>query len=1743
MEQNNDFITPLLLNSAPIQSPSSIPNMEMTTPLRDATAKDADIVPLMVERLRSKEQQVSPQNKIDVPISLDNMKSSGKTPLVQLINTPSDALYKVGTGKYVPKYDKYFVGYDNEDLASKKQTTGDRFVNGVLKNSKKAGWYVLGGLGSIPVGIGQMISEGRTSAVFDNDFGDFIDEQTKRLDYKLPNYVSQEERNMSLLRQMGTVNFWSNDVLGGVAFMAGALGSEAIWATVTGGSSLAFAGAKWGAKTGAKALGKVGLELSEKNLLKKIGKEGMNKYLNTINRRSATMGALNNTRFLLTGAGTESAIEARGVMDENLENFYDYYEQNYGRKPTYTEVAQFSKQAAQQANWAFVSNMALVGASNMLQFGRYFDLKFPMLTTMGKKFDGLSNFANKKLFGKGLERAADAAEFTTVKANRFQKNFGRLAYALKNPITEGFEEGMQGVIGKYHEHMLKAKYDPIAMKETGDSIDVLIDAMGETFGTEEGLKEVLIGGIIGKLGEGKSMFKNKYKADIANLERSVANYNTAILSQNSQVTPILKKILTYNQMTSNARTSEEARETGDITGAEIFSDASFFNKAMLDEQLGRGNMTIEDFTTIVNNTDAQFLADELGIEVSEVNEAKQALVDNFKTDLSLYKTARKAASALNPSFKVGEKKTLREQSFEEELAMSFFLGSKASDRAEKLSQDIAEAVGVSGFADMLRTYTNLDKELKAKVVQVKRTTTLKNKAEEEYAQIQQEFSRVADEAKRLPENAQVAAKLSKVKLKADRALERVTKLQKEEADLKAAIGTNPATQNFQFGAWEKGETVSPEYLTEALTELEKLDGFIEQLSKTDAKAAESLKMLIEEYQKNQGAFRSFHNIYNKLADKRYNFKEYKGLSRLFNFNNKKDGEFEVDDAVEQFITDNNLDEYESFNLRLFKEIEKGVRNDPSEVDLDAFLDPISPEAYTNFKRNNIVSDDILNSIVEKLFNKEVLSPREQEIKDSRNDEVQNKLRQLKRTKGDSLIKAKKFRVKPNPTSQSAINTLREMINSILQNTNYLQGLAAQDFNKEDVPTEDEFREINKIQKALDEGKPVSPKRRQRHAELAEKINKWGKIEGTISGKYNLAKLYNQLFALEEQAELLERDVKDGVSAVEVLNAEDIESTEKKRWYNILQTYDKVFFSREGDRVFIHNINIQGFLNELVRGLGEFTLRVNGKPVTDMNKIPDLKSNAILTVQREGGEEIVITLKPGENGTISVSSEGIKNINSLGNIAISVPIVNAKMPSNYFTVMKIVEDGGVQKLVPMSSNFDSGTDISSNTSETQKLKKGDKLSLEVDMQDPYNKSLLKAYTNGEISEEELTRKVKIRTVSQTRNLAGVFKALLSDELLSANPEEHKKMQALRTAITKMVLDNMTWEGTLDLGMEVEVERVFLGHPVLDIQSTPEGFTLTEKAFTDTTTENVVDIGWIEDGKIMLKNSTPENKLTTNYVYGIINDKAGRYKGKRVPIVVFEFNGRKIAYPVKLKSETVDLSPEVDSILASNESDADKAIKLNKLLITNGIKADSFNIIESNILEKAEAVKQALSNLQMHLPLERWMDTDKNIPSILKENATIELDLTGEVFHSPKVTIKLDAAISDSITEEDLVDDMEQTEETEETEEQVEEELIEQKEQTMQPENLGEVAPEVMQVVFPGRTISGITGQPIVIEYVEGEWQQKVGNAYTKISTAMQELAQRTFNANRVSVQGTNINIDIAPEVTEAAQNEQNKDCKN
>jgi hypothetical protein len=230
-----------------------------------------------------------------------------------------------------------------------------------------------------------------------------------------------------------------------------------------------------------------------------------------------------------------------------------------------------------------------------------------------------------------------------------------------------------------------------------------------------------------------------------------------------------------------------------------------------------------------------------------------------------------------------------------------------------------------------------------------------------------------------------------------------------------------------------------------------------------------------------------------------------------------------------------------------------------------------------------------------------------------------------------------------------------------------------------------------------------------------------------------------------------------------------------------------------------------------------------------------------------------------------------------------------------------------------------------------------------------------------------------------------------------------------------------------------------------------------------------------------------------------------------------------------------------------SDADKAIKLNKLLITNGIKADSFNIIESNILEKAEAVKQALSNLQMHLPLERWMDTDKNIPTILKENAIIELDLTGEVFHSPKITIKLDADISDSIVEEDLVEDMEQTEEKEEqVEEEVTgaaEELLEQQGQTVQTENLGEVVPEIMQVVFPGRTISGITGQPIVIEYVEGEWQQKVGNAYTKISKAMQELAQRTFNANRVSVQGTNINVDIAPEVTEAAQNEQNKDCKN
>ena len=239
-----------------------------------------------------------------------------------------EAYAKLGDGSYAARFPTYKAGRDNAEYAAANQSTSEKWLNGITKFGGQIATGVVGGTVGVVNGIYEGIKEGSFRATYDNDFSNYLDDLNEKLDYKLPNFYSQEERDMGFFEQMGTANFWAKDVLGGAAFTVSAIGSELILDWATGGGALGTSAARLGAKLErflgaeakiAKGLKKYG-EISKAKAL--VSQPVVKTYLNAkLPTKMATAFGkagqfANVARFTYTSAGFESGMEARTYIRE-----------------------------------------------------------------------------------------------------------------------------------------------------------------------------------------------------------------------------------------------------------------------------------------------------------------------------------------------------------------------------------------------------------------------------------------------------------------------------------------------------------------------------------------------------------------------------------------------------------------------------------------------------------------------------------------------------------------------------------------------------------------------------------------------------------------------------------------------------------------------------------------------------------------------------------------------------------------------------------------------------------------------------------------------------------------------------------------------------------------------------------------------------------------------------------------------------------------------------------------------------------------------------------------------------------------------------------------------------------------------------------------------------------------------------------------------------------------------------------
>lgn len=364
---------------------------------------------------------------------------------------------------------------DIENTRGELQPWYAQVAAGLGKGTVLAGTTFLNGTLGLVYGIGSALYNWKWSGLWDNDMSRALDNINKWSEEVMPNYYTEEEKNASFLQKLGTANFWADGFIKNIGFTVGAFYSGGIY---TKGLGAALKFAKVGAKAGQATTTLTGSVISAVN-------EGSIEALHAADEFSNEYGKVLELEHTNNLAKIKSKYR---FVPENLENpiYQQYLSEIENENNNYREALnRLEENKAKVGNSVLLGNVALLTASNFLQFGKLYSRGF--------------NTARKTAKVRG-----ELGKLTPVNKTAIEKT-GRI---LKGGILEGGEEVEQQVISDvqksyYAEDVnsfYKALQDPEASQETQNWFNTFYNTLGETLSQQSTWEQFFVGGLTGLVG-------------------------------------------------------------------------------------------------------------------------------------------------------------------------------------------------------------------------------------------------------------------------------------------------------------------------------------------------------------------------------------------------------------------------------------------------------------------------------------------------------------------------------------------------------------------------------------------------------------------------------------------------------------------------------------------------------------------------------------------------------------------------------------------------------------------------------------------------------------------------------------------------------------------------------------------------------------------------------------------------------------------------------------------------------------------------------------------------------------------------------------------------------------------------------------------------------------------------------------------------------------------------------------------
>ena len=1455
-----------------------------------------------------------------------------------------DSRYRLSSGTWIPKYESYIPGVDNDTRLSRSQGRTEKWMRGLGKFVGKAALYGLGGVIQPFYGIYAGVSRGNFNAVFDNDFTRWLDDQDKKMDYGLAHYYNREERDMNFLQSMTTANFWSNDFLSGLAFTVGAMLSSAVYSGA-GLMNLARTGARAGV-----ALARIGKAASDT-------KKAFGAYLRAARTGRRIGKGLDTLAFLGTSTSWEASVEARSMLMEAEENFRQSYRNAYGREVPYEELMKFRADNANAANAVFAANVGILSLSNIAMFGDMFGMDL-----------GVDKFIKRNIFGVGAERM-DNGTLRAITPKKWQKIAGNTFNIIKRPVSEGlYEEGLQGVASKSAKDWVESRYNPMAIRQNIGYMEAIKNGFKETYGSNQGWKEIGIGMIIGSVMGGKTFGGIKeWSQDMSRNKGMVEAYNANAGALTEAAVRAIRGSMALNAQLSGVDTSYES--DGRIINKD-FSDA-VFNRLRYDSEMGMLDDTKENFRTVVESIPNSDIASDMNMTDEQVNEYKSNLISEFNKKVDNFTMANRFADSLTDG--------ISNRSFNAYISNMVYNGLEAKDNLNDIANQLRRIYNTD-IGPALDIYSRLNPDSSRDLEELRKLTDDIHRMEKNILRLQQSVASKdaleSDKAKLVKENDRL------LKLTEDRiALERkLTTLINSEADISKLFLNRNDSRISAADLMAAYDTIAD---FENVVSIRGVDNYKEAMA------------LLSEYRHNLVAYKNINESLRRMRDRRFIRAQERGFMKILS--NVWGKTYEEDDSKYDFRNTDNPDANDLYanDQAIDKAYQDGLIGEDEAFMFKTYNHMIARSMENEIKTDegNIVervpddediinpSDDRINNIAIKIWNgnEDVLSPRERQIYDNNKPRV------------DSLVNG----FGDNPISR--INKARSIIDRLKIHDNIYDNIrdAVDDIVDMNINglDQDQIKEAiktyNDLMNEADNGNEID---QDKLNEAIDIINNYS--DGPLLQFVEWMRLY-------DNGSIAVKDYDKSIPMGDVLTESEPGTSTGRTEVNAAQN-PVVLMAQKREIGGVMYYEVGGM--RLDRFMDSLGLKRSDATDTDNGRVMDFTN----------GTDIFTVIESNNHSRWMISEDDAQAFENATGVILGRQ--TALSTSIWFMVYRKGQDGSI---VPYYTGDTFGSNNESvNQEAAASLRKGDMVRFKMDMSDPYTKGLYDKYNSlnavdpnsdeTKSAYRELVDNMVIKIVDGDGNFVSVLKA--------NDPDSKGSNADLRSMAFELYRDNVgSVAGEIDIPFVGTVTSVLPGRPNFSVSDDNGTLMVSENDFTNETVGKVESVGYIENGEVTMRDDIKYNIFP--FCTSIVRDKYGDYKDSRIPVVAIKTgNGRNYLYPVRLKNQDISSFSSMIGSMADRIIEGlgggvsiDDIMDLNNAIARSGLDNKTYMIPLTGdvdvIKKRLEAVKEAASKMPMTADVRGWIGDSRTKEDILMNDVTINIDLNNDPFIAPKFRMSI------------------------------------------------------------------------------------------------------------------------------------------